>query len=59
MSEERVLKAMRQMAWEKAKGQMEAMLCTFYAEYDGDQYGDFVNAMVDFVSRVENNGLHE
>lgn len=60
MAEERVLKAMRSMAWERAKGELEAALCTFWGEMD--PHGDFdkaEKAVRNFIKRVEDDGLFQ
>lgn len=53
---------LRQMAWERAKGELKAMLCTFWhgdkgAGGDGfEKLNDEVNT---FIKKVEDDGLHE
>lgn len=59
MSESRQLKAIRSMAWERAKGEMRSMLHTYYSEFDGDKFERFRVAMDEFVSLVEFNVLEE
>jgi len=64
MSEHRILRAIRTQAWERAKGEMNAMLHTYY---DHDEHGretqsyfdQFSKAMEKFVQQVEDNGWQE
>jgi hypothetical protein len=57
MSEDRVIRNMRNMAWERAKGELNAMLHTFW---DGnDNFEKLKNAIDEFTKEVEDNGLHE
>lgn len=53
------LKAMRNMAWERAKGEIRAMLETYYAEDDGDKFENMEKLFDKFVEDVENSGLQE
>lgn len=59
MSESRILHCMRAMAWQKAKGEMNAMLETYYSNLDGDKFERFKLEFEAFVKHVENEGLHE
>lgn len=47
----------RAMAWERAKGELEAMLCTFYGE--SEKYNKLSNCIANFIVTVEDNALHE
>lgn len=57
MSEERAIRNMRHMAWERAKGELRSMLHTYW---DADERHDQIEKeMSDFIESVEQNGLHE
>lgn len=47
----------RAMAWERAKGELEAMLYTFYGE--SEKYNKLSNCIANFIVTVEDNALHE
>ena len=55
--EETILQTMRMMAWEKAKGEILAMMHTYRGQMD--DYVAFKNKFESFVAYVESNGLHE
>lgn len=57
MNESREIRNMRHMAWERAKGELRAMLHTFWS--DGPQYNELKEAINDFIVQVEDDGLHE
>ena len=57
MSDDRVIRNMRHMAWERAKGEMKSMLHTFWDE--GAKYKDLDDVVKDFIDKVESDGLHE
>jgi len=60
------LRAMRSMAWERAKGELKSMLWTFYPEYAPGN-GKIVSSKFDelekrigrFIQVVEDSGLQE
>lgn len=59
---EMILRAMRMMAWERAKGEMLSMLQTHQQKNGGGISQEFISlksAIDDFVENVEGNGLHE
>jgi len=56
MSESIELRALRNMAWEKAKGELRSISRTYY---DGYKYKEYNNALEAFISFVEDNGLDE
>jgi len=51
-----ILKALRNMAWSRAKGEIDAMMQTYY---DGDVYEEFDKLWREFVKEVEDRGLWE
>ena len=57
MSEERIIRNMRHMAWERAKGELKSVLHTFWD--DDPKYEDINKEILDFIARVEGEGLHE
>lgn len=63
MIESRELKAMRNMAWERAKGELFSMLITYYSSstsYPEDtNYEPMKKAINLFIKKVEDNGLQE
>ena len=64
MTDERMIRALRAMAWERAKGELGSMLHTYYAH---DKHGkpqpcyfdQFKRALKSFVKQVEDNGWQE
>lgn len=57
----RILATMRGQAWHRAKGELHAVLATFYAD-DGKAEDEFdkLNDRIDqFIIDVEEYGLHE
>mgnify|MGYP001572798907 CR=1 FL=1 len=56
--DERILAVMRNMAWERAKGEMEAMLTT-YLHSNGDNFERFNAAKKAFIKKIEDNGYQE
>ena len=50
----------RNMAWERAKGELKSMLHTFWGDtaIEG-QYDKFDAKLEEFVTDIEDNGLHE
>jgi hypothetical protein len=59
MSENTILSAMRTMAWERANGELQSMLQTYYSEHDGDKYQRMKLAITEFRIEVIDNALHE
>ena len=60
MIEEQILRALRNQAWERAKGEMRAVAATFYSGDDASapgQYDQFVLEMNKFIDQVEGYGL--
>ena len=64
MSESREMRALRAMAWERAKGELRSMLHTYY-EYDergqriGSYFEQYSQALKAFIKKVEDNGWQE
>ncbi len=58
MSEERVIRNLRNMAWERAKGELKSMKHTFW-ESNTDQYDSLNSKIEQFIENIEINGLHE
>lgn len=48
---------LRAQAWEKAKGELKAVLQTYYQ--DGDKFEKMNSSVNNFIEYVEYNGLHE
>jgi hypothetical protein len=57
MDEQRMFATMRQMAWERAKGELSAMLRTYW---DNQEKFENMNSELEaFIQKVEEDGLHE
>jgi len=57
-----VLRGLRNQAWERAKGELNSMLTTFYDRKHNsrpDQYDGLKAEIKKFVEKVESEGLHE
>ena len=52
-----MIRTLRTQAWERAKGEMNSMLHTFWEE--AEQCADLQDAMDKFVKEVEDNALQE
>ena len=48
---------LRAQAWERAKGELKAVLQTSYQ--DGDKFEKMDSSVKNFIEYVEYNGLHE
>jgi len=60
MNDERVLRCLRGQAWSRAKGELEAMLDTFYPGTSAEGNFNFLkDAKNEFIKYVEDEGLHE
>lgn len=60
-NDERILRSLRAMAWERAKGELMAVLETFHGT-DGAREGQFheaSKAVMQFIEHVHENGLFE
>jgi len=57
MPESRELQTIRQMAWQRAKGEIESMLCTYWAT--PSDYQNMKKEFDKFVEIVEDNGYQE
>jgi hypothetical protein len=54
MDEDKILTAMRLMAWERAKGEMNAILQTFWSEESDEDYFDGARLIVErFINEFE------
>jgi hypothetical protein len=61
---DRILKSLRAMAWERAKGELQAALSTFWPEYasgslkEADNGFEAAERMVkQFIKKVEDDGI--
>ncbi len=60
VTNEKILRTLRHQAWCRAKGELEAVLTTFWDGPDNDQqYHDMESAVRQFVADVEDSGLAE
>lgn len=61
MSEAKILRTLRNQAWERAKGELQAVMQTFWGSdtnRDG-QYKELSKAIDNFITDVESRGLQE
>tara|TARA_R110001599_G_scaffold324065_1_gene535789 strand:+ start:284 stop:457 length:174 start_codon:yes stop_codon:yes gene_type:complete len=56
--DESVLKTMRYMAWNRAKGELQSMLDTYWSGSD-EQFTKMKKAINNFIEDVEDNGKQE
>jgi hypothetical protein len=56
MTDSREVKALRNMAWERAKGELRGMLCTYT---DSISYKSMKQAFNEFIEKVEDGSLEE
>lgn len=60
MEDERVLRTLRMQAWARAKGELNAVLQTFWDGHGkDDQFKAMDKAVSDFIAHVEDRGLAE
>lgn len=52
-----VVRILRTQAWERAKGELHAVLQTYYG--GSDNFDQMDTAVGEFIARVEDNGWHE
>ena len=57
MDEKRMFATMRQMAWERAKGELQAMLTTYWDE--PEKFEQMSRGLKEFIRKVEDGGMHE
>jgi len=57
MSDERVLSTLRLQAWERAKGELNSMLQSYWG-FDG-KFESMDEAVTDFIEKVESEGWQE
>ena len=55
--EDRVIRNLRNMAWERAKGELKSMLHTFWDKNDNFLILD--QEIKKFIKKIEDDGLHE
>lgn len=58
-TDERVLRTMRVMAWERAKGELRSMTQTYWGGDAGGGYNEMNKEIEDFIARIEDNGIQE
>lgn len=60
MSDEKVIRTLRGMAWERAKGELQSILQTYWDGHSKDDKFKAMDAAVEkFISEVQDNGLAE
>jgi hypothetical protein len=57
MADERTIRTLRLQAWERAKGELNAMRRSYW--WDDDKFEWLDNLLTEFVEEVEGKGLHE
>lgn len=59
-TDERILRTLRAQAWERAKGELQSVLQTYWDGHGGDgKFKDMDAAVKAFVAKVEGAGLTE
>ena len=58
MDDGRIIRNLRHMAWERAKGELRSMTHTFWQEEDSN-YNDLTAEISRFILHIEDHGLHE
>ena len=56
--EGKIIRNLRQMAWERAKGELKSMTHTFWDEVDS-RFITLVETINKFIEEIEDNGLQE
>ena len=56
--EDKIIRNLRQMAWERAKGELKGMTHTFW-EYNNPNFDLLRAAISEFILKIEDNGLQE
>ena len=54
---EEISAMLREQAWERAKGELQSMLHTFYG--DRERYTELAEAIRTFIKNIEDEGLDE
>lgn len=57
MDENRIMITLRDMAWERAKGELESMKSTFWGGKSGSSeefYQEFCDVIANFIDKMEN-----
>ena len=57
MNEEKIIRNMRHMAWERAKGELRSMLHTFWDDNPNNE--QLAEQIDNFIEQVEEEGLQE
>ena len=58
MDDSKEIRTMRSMAWERAKGELNSILQTFWSD-NSNNYEQFRDELKKFVCYIEDHGLHE
>jgi hypothetical protein len=58
---DKILKVLRTQAWERAKGELNSMMQTFFSgtKEESDRFCLLDAVIKDFIDNVEGNALHE
>jgi hypothetical protein len=62
MMEELILKSLRNMAWERAKGELLSMCQTYWYDKkdpEGLKFGELHKKIKEFIEDIEDNGIAE
>lgn len=52
-----LMRTLRQQAWQRAKGELNAVLATFWDERE--KFGELDKAVTDFIEKIDGEGLAE
>jgi hypothetical protein len=58
INDDRVLRTMRAMAWERAKGELRSIGQTYW-DGTSDRYDRFKEEIEEFIKRIEDEGIIE
>jgi len=56
--DEKILRTLRLMAWERAKGEIQSILQTYW-DHEDKRWEEFDNKVKEFIKYIEDNGLQE
>jgi hypothetical protein len=57
MNDDRILRTLRMQAWERTKGELNAILSTYWGE--PEKFPEMYKITTDFIKHIEDNGLQE
>lgn len=57
MSDEKIIRTLRQQAWQRAKGELQAVLATYWGEQE--TFDEIHKLVTTFIETVDGEGLAE